>query len=313
MFKEYIGQDRLLKKKIFIFIIIFIAVELTDCEKKTCEKPWRTFRSVCFMFSDTNTQKYDEAQAFCYRQGGFLASIRNSGEHGFVIKTIQGMGSSYQRVRWFIGLYQYDSKDNKAYRWLDGSVSGFRNWMTSQPNSIYERCAMLDGSNGFKWRDEVCNNRALFICRKDLDDSGSMNCFKGKPPPASILKKIGISVTECLEHCRGLGFPLAGLIPGNCFCLGKENLANMKAASRLQCDGNCGNQHCGNKDFITIYNLTYYKDTAESCEDLSQLGFSSPSTYVTKVGDEEKLMNCFSGDGDYLLFNFEHFPGMLSC
>ncbi|CAL1299806.1 unnamed protein product, partial [Larinioides sclopetarius] len=88
-------------------------------------------------------------------------------------------------------------------------------------------------------------------------------------------------VTECLEHCRGLGFPLAGLIPNNCFCLGNENLANMKAASRLQCDGNCGNQHCGNKDFITIYNLTFYKDTAESCEDLSQLGFSSPSTYVT--------------------------------
>ncbi|CAL1299805.1 unnamed protein product, partial [Larinioides sclopetarius] len=55
MFKEYIGQDKLLKKKIFVLFIIFIAVELTDCEKKKCEKPWRTFRSVCFMFSDTNT------------------------------------------------------------------------------------------------------------------------------------------------------------------------------------------------------------------------------------------------------------------
>ena len=81
------------------------------------------------------------------------------------------MGSSFARVRWMIGLYQYDATDIKAYRWLDGSVSGFRNWMPTQPNSIYERCTLLDGSNGYKWRDEICSNRALFICRKDLDDS----------------------------------------------------------------------------------------------------------------------------------------------
>lgn len=87
------------------------------------------------------------------------------------------MGSSYQRVRWFIGLYQYDPNDNKNYRWLDGSVSGFRNWMPTQPNSIYERCAMLDGSNGFKWRDDVCTNRALFICRKDLEDGKNLKIY----------------------------------------------------------------------------------------------------------------------------------------
>ncbi|GFU38209.1 uncharacterized protein NPIL_423372 [Nephila pilipes] len=315
MIRAHAGQT---KKRILLLTVIFSIGNITDCKEKTkCEKPWRTFRNVCFYFSDTNNQKYEEAQAFCYKKGGFLASIRSSQEHGFIIKTIQGMGSSYQRVRWFIGLYQYDPNDNKAYRWLDGSVSAFRNWMTSQPNSIYERCAMLDGSNGFKWRDDVCTNRALFICRKDLDDNGSMNCFKGKPPPAHVLKKKGMSVTECLEHCRGLGFPLAGLIPGQCFCLGPESISNMKAAARLQCDGNCGNQHCGNKDFITIYNLTYYKDTAESCEDLSLLGFSSPSTYVTKVGDEEKLMNCFSGDDGLMKqvpFNLnDHFASGIQC
>ncbi|GBO43800.1 hypothetical protein AVEN_117534-1, partial [Araneus ventricosus] len=83
--------------------------------------------------------------------------------------TIQGMGSSFSRVRWLLGLYQYDPSDNKAYRWLDGSVSNFRNWMPTQPNSVYERCTLIDGSNGYKWRDEICSNRALFICRKDLE------------------------------------------------------------------------------------------------------------------------------------------------
>ncbi|KAG8194078.1 hypothetical protein JTE90_003023 [Oedothorax gibbosus] len=286
------------KKKLFLVIIIMLG-EVTECAKKKdkCDKPWRTFRNVCFIFSDVNNQKYDDAQQVCYKLGGFLASIRNSAEHGFIIKTIQGMGSSYQRVRWFIGLYQYDPNDNLKYRWLDGSVSNFRNWMPTQPNSIHERCAMLDGSNGFKWRDDVCTNRALFICRKDLDEeNGSMNCFKGKPPPTQILEKKDISVTECLEHCRGLGFPLAGVIPNKCFCLKKDNVDKKALVDRLQCSGNCGNQHCGNKDFVTIYNLTQYKDTADSCEDLSMLGFSSPSTYVTKVGDEERLTNCFTGE-----------------
>ncbi|GIY54538.1 hypothetical protein CDAR_257361, partial [Caerostris darwini] len=84
---------------------------------------------------------------------------------------------------------------------------------------------------------------------------GSMNCFKGHPPPQQILEKKGISVTECLEHCRGLGFPLAGSIPDKCYCLQPDNLNNLEVAARLECNGNCQNQHCGNKDFITIYNL----------------------------------------------------------
>ncbi|GFQ90320.1 uncharacterized protein TNCT_658461, partial [Trichonephila clavata] len=84
------------KKGIFLLTIIFSFGNLADCAEKTkCEKPWRTFRSVCFLFSDTNNQKFDEAQSFCYKKGGFLASIRSSAEHGFIIKTIQGMGSSY--------------------------------------------------------------------------------------------------------------------------------------------------------------------------------------------------------------------------
>lgn len=298
------------KERNFLFVSLLVVVTLVGGAKK-CDKPWRTYRNVCFLFSDINNQKYNEAQEYCYKRGGFLASIRSSGEHGFLIKTIQGMGSSYQRVRWFIGLYQYDENDNKAYRWLDGSVSGFRNWMSTQPNSVYERCVQLDGSNGFKWRDDICTNRALFICRKDLDEKGSMNCFKGRPPNTQVLERKDISVTECLEHCRGLGFPLAGLVPGRCFCLGPDNLNKLQNAARLECNGNCGNQHCGNKDFVTIYNLTFYKDTAESCEDLSLLGFSSPSTYVTKVGDEEKLQNCFS-DGEYfhIVFN-PTIPSML--
>ncbi|KAG8194079.1 hypothetical protein JTE90_003024 [Oedothorax gibbosus] len=290
-----------LHSKVFPWLIIS-AVLLTLAEgaakPKRCESPWRTFRSVCFMFADNNHQKFEDAQTICYKKGGFLASIRNSQEQGFLIKTIQGMGSSLARVRWLIGLYQYDETDNRAYRWLDGSVSSFRNWMPTQPNSVYERCTLLDGSNGYKWRDEICSNRALFICRKDLEKDGSMSCFKGHPPPQQIFEKKGVSVTECLEHCRGQGFPLAGSVPDKCFCLKPDNINALKEAERHECNGHCQNQHCGNNNFITIYNLTYYTDTAESCEDLSQLGLSNPSTYVTKSGEEEKLQNCFSDDGE---------------
>ncbi|GFV87694.1 layilin [Trichonephila clavipes] len=281
------------KKYLWVTVLFVILAFVDSAKPKKCEAPWRTYRNVCFLFSDNNHQKFEDAQAICYKKGGFLASIRSSQEQGFLIKTIQGMGSSLARVRWLIGLYQYDPTDNKAYRWLDGSVSSFRNWMPTQPNSVYERCALLDGSNGYKWRDEICSNRVLFICRKDLEKEGSMNCFKGQPPTPSLEKK-DISVTECLEHCRGLGYTLAGTIPDKCFCLKADNLNNMEVAPRLECNGNCQNQHCGNNNFVTIYNLTFYSDTAESCEDLSQLGLSNPSTYVTKSGEEEKLQSCFT-------------------
>ncbi|GIZ02069.1 uncharacterized protein CEXT_73101 [Caerostris extrusa] len=328
-------------ERIYLFIVIFCAGSLTDCaEKKACDKPWRTFRNVCFMFSDTNRQKYDEAQSVCYRLGGFLASIRSSAEHGFIIKTIQGMGSSYQRVRWYIGLYQYDPADNKGYRWLDGSVSTFRNWMTSQPNSYTNdaRCwteamassgEMMSAATGRSsfaekiWMNgnvfsDFFNNqndnqykrisakKGVIACIVFYQTFGIHELFQGQTTPSKRLEQEGHQRHRMSGALQGTWVSsLAGLIPNICFCLNKDSVGNMKAASRLQCDGNCGNQHCGNKDFITIYNLTYYKDTAESCEDLSLLGFSSP-TYVTKVGDEEKLMNCFSGDGDYRFFNFDH-------
>ena len=83
-----------------------------------------------------------------------------------------------------------------------------------------------------------------------------MKCFKGRPPAHQIIEKKDISVTECLENCRGLGFPLAGLVPNKCYCIQQENMDKMTIASRLSCDGDCNTQHCGNKDFITIYNLS---------------------------------------------------------
>lgn len=59
---------------------------LDSAPPKKCERPWRTYRSVCFLFADNNQQKYEDAQAICYKQGGFLASIRSSQEQGFIIK-----------------------------------------------------------------------------------------------------------------------------------------------------------------------------------------------------------------------------------
>ncbi|GFQ90324.1 layilin [Trichonephila clavata] len=266
--------------------------KINSAKPKKCEAPWRTYRNVCFLFSDNNHQKFEDAQAICYKKGGFLASIRSSQEQGFLIKTIQGMGSSLARVRWLIGLYQYDRRTIKL-------IVG---WMVVFP--VFETGCQLNPTLFMKdvpyWMVAMAINGEMkfaatesYLSAEKILKKGSMNCFKGQPPNPSLEKK-DISVTECLEHCRGLGYTLAGTIPDKCFCLKANNLNNMEVAPRLECNGNCQNQHCGNNNFVTIYNLTFYSDTAESCEDLSQLGLSNPSTYVTKSGEEEKLQSCFT-------------------
>lgn len=83
-----------------------------------------------------------------------------------------------------------------------------------------------------------------------------MNCFKGKPPAKQVLEKEGISVTECLEHCRGLGYTLVGTVPNKCYCLEEESVRKLEIADRIECSGICQSQHCGNDNFVTVYNLS---------------------------------------------------------
>ncbi|XP_076314779.1 uncharacterized protein LOC143227160 [Tachypleus tridentatus] len=136
-------------------------------ERNECEYPWSGDSEACFFFSET-MKSFDEAKLDCHNRGGSLATIENVHQLKWIIRGVQTLGANFQPLQWLIGLYQYDDNDNNKYRWLDGSSSSFRYWMSSQPNNQYERCVQMDGSANFKWRDALCNKRSLFICKKSL-------------------------------------------------------------------------------------------------------------------------------------------------
>ncbi|XP_067118318.1 uncharacterized protein [Centruroides vittatus] len=269
--------------------LAFVLLIIVNAGGETCEDPWKDHGGACFLFA-LKSKNFFQARDDCYSSGGILASIRNATELHFIVKTIQKLGSAYQRVRWFTGLYQFDDNAANNYRWMDGSLASFRYWMRSQPNNPYERCVQLDGSAGFKWRDDICNQPALYICRRE---KGAVNCYD-KPHTSYVWKALDMSVTLCIEHCRGRGYQSAAVKPDRCFCQTKKDAEKSTIIDLEKCDSLCEEQHCGRDEALAVYNISLYPDIARSCEELTTYGIYHPATYIlAKNGENPKKFSCF--------------------
>uniref|UniRef100_A0A672GU23 Uncharacterized protein n=1 Tax=Salarias fasciatus TaxID=181472 RepID=A0A672GU23_SALFA len=97
---------------------------------------------------------WTEAQRFCRENYVDLASIRNQTENEMVRSITDG------NFVW-IGLYRQKI-------WSDGSVSLYRNWDSSQPDSGEEQCVATSFESGL-WSDESCSIQLPFVCYTAAD------------------------------------------------------------------------------------------------------------------------------------------------
>ncbi|GIY09944.1 hypothetical protein CDAR_433591 [Caerostris darwini] len=73
-------------------------------------KPHGELTEKCVLCSQTTTSKNSKMPKQSVTRKGVSWPVSEVAKN----KTIQGMGSSLARVRWLIGLYQYDPSDNKG-------------------------------------------------------------------------------------------------------------------------------------------------------------------------------------------------------
>uniref|UniRef100_UPI0037E8EC41 macrophage mannose receptor 1 n=1 Tax=Semicossyphus pulcher TaxID=241346 RepID=UPI0037E8EC41 len=148
----------------------------TPASKGGCAPEWQPFRGKCYKTVVGKDKKnWQDARAYCFNQGGNLASVLNEKEQAFL--TTQML--RYNEDLW-IGMN--DVNWEMHFVWTDGKGISYTNWAkghpTRSPDGRYESmdevfdCVVMVGSTlkmtGF-WKVEDCYTKLGFICKRNVD------------------------------------------------------------------------------------------------------------------------------------------------
>ncbi len=100
-----------------------------------------------------------EAEEYCEKLGGFLASIHSEKEMN---KIAVGQSLSSKSSTFWIGLNRINSS---TFKWNDKSTFKFNKWKNGEPNNLnrHEMCTKIQ-SNGL-WVDNSCFVVGGWICK----------------------------------------------------------------------------------------------------------------------------------------------------
>ena len=144
---------------------------------------WESFEDQCYYWSKGEKTWY-EAEDFCKRIGGHLASVPNEGIHSYLKEYTEGGTSG----KWVGGISE---PNNDTWVWTDCTSWDYNaGWGMNVPNDPQtERCLFHFYSKTLQsWNDDPCTNKRQFVC--------STSVCAGK------MKILGssISISESLIH-----------------------------------------------------------------------------------------------------------------
>nr|XP_020024279.1 natural killer cells antigen CD94-like isoform X2 [Castor canadensis] len=126
--------------------------EVSDC--CSCSDKWIGYQCNCYFFS-TESSTWEESRHFCASRNASLFQLKNSGELGHFLNSIQ--------THFWIGMFY--NKEHAAWLWEDGSVPSQDLFPTSQKIST-NYCMMYSPSRSFL--EEHCEKKNNFICKQQL-------------------------------------------------------------------------------------------------------------------------------------------------
>ncbi|XP_071157457.1 macrophage mannose receptor 1-like [Mytilus edulis] len=135
---------------------------------------WYRFNGYCYMpgplYGRDSAKTWYDAQNYCNANGGGLADIHSKAENDFVFSLVR---VGFQEQTW-LGLNELQQPGK--YEWSAGqNVLDYINWASHEPNNAFggERCVIIEAVNGY-WKDDNCNNRFGFVCKKPYHGTGTI-------------------------------------------------------------------------------------------------------------------------------------------
>lgn len=157
---------------------------------------------------------FEDAEAVCELEGGFLTDLTDPSEDAFVMSTLFDAGLAEV---WFGAS---DREENGSWRWPDGTLfytgtangaavdQRYINWKSGEPSdgSGFQNCGLLDAAYG-RWMDRECSSLRPFVCELDPSPPG---CGDGDRKGTEVCDTQADSETcdgDCTTPACGDGYP----------------------------------------------------------------------------------------------------------
>ena len=135
-----------------------------------CGNDWEKHGDRCYLWGEEK-MSWDDAEAFCRKKGGHLASVTSEEINAYVAQEKK----QRNMVLWIGGS---DKTVEGAWKWSDGSPWNYTKWSQGQPNNEdNEDCLQFYYRNEDSWSDRTCTNRENFVCSKALCSGGKSFSF----------------------------------------------------------------------------------------------------------------------------------------
>ena len=135
---------------------------------ESCEEGWEENGDHCYFWSN-DTKSWTDAEDFCQKEGGHLASVASTATHQYVV---DGVKSRDLDDAWLGG---NDLEEEAAWKWTDCAAWEVEFWITKwgQPNGgTNANCLAFQwerNSDTVGWNDYICHqNQAPFVCSKRI-------------------------------------------------------------------------------------------------------------------------------------------------
>ena len=130
---------------------------------ESCEQGWEKNGDHCYLWN-TDKKNWNDAEDFCQKEGGHLASVTSNATRDFVV---EGMNRTGLPDAWIGG---NDIDEEGVWKWTDCTPWEFTFWAGAEPNNANagEDCVHHDDGKHHKWNDHNCGGERGFLCSKKI-------------------------------------------------------------------------------------------------------------------------------------------------
>ncbi|XP_067658397.1 C-type lectin BPL-like [Haliotis asinina] len=142
----------------------YLEFQIDDCDKGYT---WYRSLGLCYKIYNS-TETWFQANLTCHQDGGHLIKVDSSGINALMNK----ISDSHSADIWLGGFQEHLGG---TWTWTDGSVIGPAYWDDSQPDSVAEKCLVVDKQYTdviHRWHDYSCtyNGIPMFVCHLQLKE-----------------------------------------------------------------------------------------------------------------------------------------------